>query len=74
MNNHNYLASFNKLIAYNFVKHRGCLLERSGGGFRYGNQFFANLDEVDAEIDRRFEILNNSIIKHEKEKDNDTGA
>src|ERR1700685_2534328 len=26
---------FEKLVAYTFVRHRGCILERSGGGYKY---------------------------------------
>ena len=55
------LASFNKLISHSFVRYRGFLLERKNGGLMYNGQYFANLEELDAYIDKRFADLEASL-------------
>lgn len=58
---HDILASFNKLISHSFVRYRGFLLERKNGGLTYNGQYFANLEELDAYIDKRFADLEASL-------------
>lgn len=74
---HDILASFNKLISHSFVRYRGFLLERKNGGLTYNEQYFANLEELDAYIDKRFEALENSLNKiksnEQQEKSNPEG-
>lgn len=60
---HDILASFNKLISHSFVRYRGFLLERKNGGFAYRGEYFADLKELDAYIDLRFQELENSLNK-----------
>jgi hypothetical protein len=70
--------SFTKLVNCFSINHRGVLLERSDGGYKYGNLHFENLEQVDEYINSRFEALGQSYHKtlnklkneHEK-KDND---
>lgn len=70
-------ASFTKLMGYAFLRHRGFIIERKNGGLTYNGQYFANLEELDAYIDKRFEALENSLNKiksnEQQEKSNPEG-
>jgi hypothetical protein len=56
-------ASFTKLMGYAFLRHRGFIIERKNGGFAYRGEYFADLKELDAYIDLRFQELENSLNK-----------
>lgn len=76
---HDILASFNKLISHSFVRYRGFLLERKNSGLMYNGQYFANLEELDAYIDLRFQHLEESLNRiksntnEQQEKSNPEG-
>jgi len=69
-------ASFGKLISHIFPRYRGVLLERHNGGWRWMGKVYYSKEDLDRAIDEAGNSLSNSInnLKHDKEKDNDTGA
>lgn len=72
-------ASFTKLMGYAFLSHRGFIIERKNGGLTYNGQYFANLEELDAYIDLRFQHLEESLNRiksntnEQQEKSNPEG-
>src|ERR1700690_754967 len=69
-------ASFGKLISHIFPRYRGVLLERHNGGWRWMGKVYYSKEDLDRAIDEAGNSLSNSInnLKHEKKKNNDTGA
>ncbi len=53
--------AFRKVIDSNFIRFRGCLIEKNQGGYMWGNNWFSSLKQCEDAIDAAHPILGNSI-------------
>lgn len=56
-------ASFQKFISENFIRYRGCLLQKANDGYLWGNGWYSSLDAAKEAIDKTFPLLGNTLSR-----------
>lgn len=57
----NLQTSFDNLIDSTFTRVKGCLIEKTAGGYNYHGRNYATITDVEKAISQSFENLSNSI-------------
>jgi hypothetical protein len=57
----NLQTSFDSLIDSTFIRVKGCLVEKTSGGYNYHGRNYATITDAEKAINQSFENLGNSI-------------